>query len=93
MTQPLNPAVRDLLAAIHDALDAAEHPTRPVFAVQSVIESAVRYGQDDWSPAGWLYEQTAEAADRRRVQAADTHGLLTDGLVPVRPMSVWAAQP
>src|SRR5688500_13752422 len=80
----LDPAVRDLLVAINDALDGAEQPDRPVHAARAAIQSAVRYGLD-WSPARWLHEETAEAADRRRVKVSDTHGLLAEGLVPVRP--------
>jgi hypothetical protein len=80
----LEPAVRDLLVAIADAVDAAKHPDEPIFAISSVCQSVVRYGLS-WGATAWLHEQTAELADRRRVTAADTHGLLAEGLVPVRP--------
>jgi hypothetical protein len=86
----LDPAVRDLLVAIHDAVDAMEHPDSPAFAIASACESAARYWSD-WDAARWLHDKTAEVADRRRVKAADTHGLLAEGLVPVRPMPAWAA--
>lgn len=83
----LDPAVRDLLVAIADATHAAEHPDGPMYAIASACESVVRYGTE-WGATDWLRKQTAERADRRRVKAADTHGLLAEGLVPVRPRGV-----
>jgi uncharacterized protein HemY len=79
----LDPAVRDLLVAIITATRAAEHPDQPVFCIAAACESALRFG--DYDAAPWLWDQTAELADRRRCRAADTHELLAAGMVPVHP--------
>jgi hypothetical protein len=71
----LDPAVRDLLVAIHEALNAAEVRDYPVCAVQTVIRSTVMYG--DRIPGevarntDWLLGETAELADAKRVRFAD----------------------
>jgi hypothetical protein len=73
----LDPAVRDLLAAIHTALLATEVRDYPVCAAQTTIENALRYG--DLIPdevargAWWLINQpeVGEAADAKRVRFAD----------------------
>jgi hypothetical protein len=85
----LDPAVRDLLVAIYDALDGVRHSDRSTHAVQAAVDSVGRFGLDDWDAARWLHERTAEAADRCRVKAADTHGMLAENLVPVRPIPDW----
>lgn len=87
MMATLTPAVRDLLLAIADATHAAEHADYPVCAIATACQSALRYG-DDWDAARWLRGETAELADRRRVAAADTHGMLAEHLVSVRPEAV-----
>jgi hypothetical protein len=68
----LDPAIRDLLVAIHEALNAAEVRDYPVCAVQTAIRSTVLYGRPALQ-TGWLLEdpQLAEAADARRVRSAD----------------------
>jgi hypothetical protein len=73
----LDPAVRDLLVAIHEALNATEHRDYPVCAVQTAIENVVRWG--DVLPgevaryADWLVNepQVGELADAKRVRFAD----------------------
>lgn len=68
----LDPAVRDLLVAMHSTLDAAEHKGYPVCAVQTVIRSLMLYGRPDELTA-WLLSdpQLAEAGDTHRVRRAD----------------------
>jgi len=68
----LDPAVRDLLAAIHGALDAAELRDYPVCAAQTAIRSALAYGDLD---ADWLVAGPMETADARRVRRADARDL------------------
>jgi hypothetical protein len=64
----LDPTVRDLLVAVHEALNAAEVRDYPVCAAQSAIRSLVLYGDP---LTDWLVSDTAEAADARRVRRAD----------------------
>ena len=68
----LDPAVRDLLAAIHETLNGSGN--HPVAAAQVAIQSAVLYGD---LTAGWL---PLEAADAQRVRRADRWDLYRDAL-------------
>jgi hypothetical protein len=73
----LDPAVRDLLAAIHTALLAASVRDYPVCAAQTTIENALRYGDripdEITRGAAWLASrpEVGEAADAKRVRFAD----------------------
>ena len=73
----LDPAVRDLLVAMHTTLDAAEHRDYPVCAVQTVIRSTVLYGLDPLLTSDWLLAdpQLAEAGDAHRVRSTDAWDL------------------
>ena len=64
-----DPAMRDLLAAIVDTLDAADH-SRASHGVQAAVRSALRHGRVS-VPADYLREQFAESADAWRVRSAD----------------------
>jgi hypothetical protein len=66
----LDPAVRDLLVAVHNALDAAELRDYPVCAAQTAIRSAVQYPQLGL-PTDWLLTELGEMADAKRVRVAD----------------------
>jgi hypothetical protein len=72
----IDPAVRDLLVAAHEALNAAEVRDYPVCAAQTAIRSAVRYGNLD---TDWLVD-LAERADVRRVGRADRLALWDGGV-------------
>jgi hypothetical protein len=67
----LDPAVRDLLVAIHEALNGAELRDYPVCAAQTAIRSAVMFGDFGWSASNWLVDQTGNPADAKRVRRAD----------------------
>jgi hypothetical protein len=67
----LDPAVRDLLVAARDTLDAEEHPTSPTFAVQAVLGGLVRGGGSTTERTEYLREAFGEAADANRVRFAD----------------------
>jgi hypothetical protein len=73
----LDPAVRDLLVAIHTALLAAKERDYPICAAQTTIDNALRYGNripDEIARgAAWLVNQpeVGEAADAKRVRFAD----------------------
>jgi hypothetical protein len=73
----MDPAVRDLLAAIRAALLAAEVRDYPVCAAQTTIENVLVWGDrlpDEVSrSAAWLLSQpeVGERADAKRVRFAD----------------------
>jgi hypothetical protein len=73
----LDPAVRDLLAAVHTALLAAKVRDYPVCAAQTTIENVLRWGDsvpdEITRGAAWLVHQpeVGEAADAKRVRFAD----------------------
>jgi hypothetical protein len=73
----LDPAVRDLLAAVHTALLAAKERDYPVCAAQTTIENVLRWGDsvpdEITRGAAWLVSQpeVGEAADAKRVRSAD----------------------
>jgi hypothetical protein len=78
----LDPAVRDLLAAVYSALGAIEAPpSYPLSAAMVTIDEALRWGVEP-RQARWLDSETAEAADAKRVRRADVHeSLVEQGLV------------
>jgi hypothetical protein len=64
----LDPTIRDLLVAVHEALNGAEKRDYPVCAAQTAIRSAVLYGDLD---PDWLVGEVGELADATRVRVAD----------------------
>jgi hypothetical protein len=64
----IDPHVRDLLVAVHEALNAAEVQDHPVAAAQVAIASAVQHG--DFC-TDWLLDRSGGLADARRVRRAD----------------------
>jgi hypothetical protein len=68
----LDPAVRDLLAAIYTALDGAELRDYPVCAVQTICRSIALYGRAA-EGAAWLAGEVGELADAHRVRSADLY--------------------
>jgi len=69
----LDPAVRDLLEAIHDVLERPDWDPQASYNARAAIHSVLRYPVT--SPPGevaaWVRDQTVEAQDAGRVRAAD----------------------
>ncbi len=76
----LDSEVRDLLAAILNALDECGSRYYSPFAVKTALRSVLRHGGPGFSPAWaaeWLWSEVGDAADARRVRNADRVALVS----------------
>jgi hypothetical protein len=75
----LDPAVRELLTAMHDALARPDLNPQAPYTAQEAIRCVLRY--PTISPpaqmAAWVQDQTVASADANRVRAADRIALHT----------------
>jgi hypothetical protein len=69
----LDPAVCDLLAATHDAIQRPHVDPKAVFAASTAIRDVLLYpaAYKPAQSAAWLRNYTVEAQDAYRVRAAD----------------------